>query len=196
MLLSFIFIKDKLNIGFGLNTWNGISRYSNNKLLEFKKYSNLKDFIKTLPSDAQFIEMHPEVTNKRYYPKKRYEEEMQNVEISECWIYFTKIEDDNDFHIIIGSTQNSSTAKFFNIEVSGLPTKGSDIEQIRETRDYFISNFPVLESYNKKPLMKKVKIKGSIMFDGDHTAGQIGTQYAKPKTVWEIHPVYSIEILD
>ena len=32
---EYIFIKDKLHIGFGLHTWNGISRYSNHKLSEF-----------------------------------------------------------------------------------------------------------------------------------------------------------------
>lgn len=37
---EFIFLKDKLHVGFGLNTWNGISRYSNNKLLEFLVVDN------------------------------------------------------------------------------------------------------------------------------------------------------------
>lgn len=32
---EFIFSKDKLHVGFGLHTWNGVSRYNNNKLLEF-----------------------------------------------------------------------------------------------------------------------------------------------------------------
>ncbi|MBK6284702.1 MAG: hypothetical protein IPF54_20550 [Draconibacterium sp.] len=32
---EFIISKDKFHVGFGLITWNGISRYSNNKLLEF-----------------------------------------------------------------------------------------------------------------------------------------------------------------
>ena len=37
---EFIFLKDKFHVGFGLNTWNGISRYSNNKLLEFLVVDN------------------------------------------------------------------------------------------------------------------------------------------------------------
>ena len=37
---EFIFVKDKLHLGFGLNTWNGISRYSNNKLPEFLVVDN------------------------------------------------------------------------------------------------------------------------------------------------------------
>ena len=28
-------LKDKLDVGFGLNTWNGVSRYNNSKILEF-----------------------------------------------------------------------------------------------------------------------------------------------------------------
>lgn len=37
---EFIISKDKFHVGFGLNTWNGISRYSNNKLLEFLVVDN------------------------------------------------------------------------------------------------------------------------------------------------------------
>ncbi len=37
---EFIFSKDKLHVGFGLNTWNGISRYANCKLLEFLVVDN------------------------------------------------------------------------------------------------------------------------------------------------------------
>jgi hypothetical protein len=32
---EYIFIKEKLHLGFGLNTWNGVSRYSNSNLSEF-----------------------------------------------------------------------------------------------------------------------------------------------------------------
>jgi len=37
---EFIFVKNKLHVGFGLNTWNGISRYNNCKLLEFLVVDN------------------------------------------------------------------------------------------------------------------------------------------------------------
>lgn len=37
---EYIFLKDKLHIGFGLHTWNGISRYANCKLLEFLVVDN------------------------------------------------------------------------------------------------------------------------------------------------------------
>ena len=37
---EFIFSKEKLHVGFGLNTWNGISRYANSKLLEFLVVDN------------------------------------------------------------------------------------------------------------------------------------------------------------
>lgn len=37
---EYIFIKDKFHLGFGLNTWNGISRYNNSKLLEFLVVDN------------------------------------------------------------------------------------------------------------------------------------------------------------
>lgn len=37
---EYIFVKDKFHLGFGLNTWNGISRYNNCKLLEFLVVDN------------------------------------------------------------------------------------------------------------------------------------------------------------
>jgi len=37
---EYIFIKDKFHLGFGLNTWNGVSRYNNCKLLEFLVVDN------------------------------------------------------------------------------------------------------------------------------------------------------------
>jgi hypothetical protein len=37
---EYIFKKDKLHIGFGLNTWNGVSRYTNSKFLEFLVIDN------------------------------------------------------------------------------------------------------------------------------------------------------------
>src|SRR5665811_2056713 len=37
---EFIFAKDKLHVGFGLNTWNGVSRYNNSNLQEFLVVDN------------------------------------------------------------------------------------------------------------------------------------------------------------
>ncbi len=43
---------------------------------------------------------------------------------------------------------------------------------------------------------RRVRVRGSLYFDGDHEAGCLqgcpGPSYAKPTSVWEIHPVYSI----
>jgi len=37
---EYIFVKDKFHLGFGLNTWNGLSRYNNGRLLEFLVVDN------------------------------------------------------------------------------------------------------------------------------------------------------------
>ncbi len=37
---EYIFVKDKFHLGFGLNTWNGLSRYNNSMLLEFLTVDN------------------------------------------------------------------------------------------------------------------------------------------------------------
>ena len=41
---EYAFVKDKFHLGFGLNTWNGVSRYNNCKLLEFLVADN-PDFV-------------------------------------------------------------------------------------------------------------------------------------------------------
>jgi hypothetical protein len=45
---------------------------------------------------------------------------------------------------------------------------------------------------------KHVTLEGSLYFDGSHGAGgksDPGPGWAKPKTVWEIHPVYKLVAL-
>ena len=37
---EYIFVKEKFHLGFGLNTWNGLSRYNNCRLLEFLVVDN------------------------------------------------------------------------------------------------------------------------------------------------------------
>lgn len=37
---EYILVKDKFHLGFGLHTWNGVSRYNNSKLLEFLVVDN------------------------------------------------------------------------------------------------------------------------------------------------------------
>jgi hypothetical protein len=45
---------------------------------------------------------------------------------------------------------------------------------------------------------KHVTLEGSLYFDGDHGAGgksDFGPGWAKPKSVWEIRPIYKITAL-
>lgn len=37
---EYIFVKEKFHLGFGLNTWNGLSRYNNGRLLEYLVVDN------------------------------------------------------------------------------------------------------------------------------------------------------------
>jgi hypothetical protein len=40
-----------------------------------------------------------------------------------------------------------------------------------------------------------LRVTGALFFDGAHAIGSVGPAYAKPFTVWENHPVLTIECL-
>ena len=43
------------------------------------------------------------------------------------WIHFAEKEDDNDYHVIIGTSENLADAQMMNVEISGLPPRSSAI---------------------------------------------------------------------
>jgi hypothetical protein len=132
-------------------------------------------------------------------PANRVSEEMHNVELNAYVVAVKPCESDRDYHVII---KDESAMRYMNVEVSGLPTDGPDLNTFKNARsqieqvlgDGGASN--TCGTYNRPPQPIHVHIKGSVYFDGDHRAGCVqgcpGPSYAKPSTVWEIHPVYSI----
>jgi len=134
-------------------------------------------------------------------PKTRVVEERHNVEITDGYIVAVKPnESDRDFHVIVSSSaKKSAVTAFINVEVSGLPLSGVDKDQFVQVRYQIRSILPDGSDQGTSYIILKqsihVAIKGSVYFDGDHQAGCQhcpGRGVAKPSTVWEIHPVYSI----
>jgi hypothetical protein len=174
-------------------------RDSNSELLPFNEFPSIINYLESLPADSIFIKKYPDVRRKSSNDMKRTIEENINVEIDSCWIFDINHESDKDYHIIVGNSADVSTATFLNVEVTGLPPDSTiDTEQMKQVRTILLKMFPNLKANGYTEIMPpvKVRIKGSAIFDGDHTAGTIGHKSQKPKTVWEIHPVYSIEPLN
>jgi hypothetical protein len=115
------------------------------------------------------------------------------------YLYATKKETDNDFHLLIGDNPNGGNGRFMTAEVSGLPVPATpETPQLQHARDEYKAFFRDTgqslpgSSYRIFPDPVPVTITGSIFFDVDHGIGQVHSRNAAPETVWEIHPVTDI----
>jgi hypothetical protein len=155
----------------------------------FATVSALRDF---LPDDDDMRDGDP-VINKT---AARVEVERLNVKVT-AWVYAAKFEDDNDFHVIIGTKPpGSAGTKYFNVEISGLPKKqNSATSKLRKARKQFLTMFseelPTKSSF-KEYVPLPVIIEGSLYYDRAHGPEVGGPSWAKPGTAWEIHPVTKI----
>lgn len=172
-----------------------------NNISRVRKYDDLGELLIFLPKDLEMRKKYPDLKINSGDPEKRKPEELFNVEV-ECWVIAVKYEGgegDRDFHVIVGDDQDTALATYLNVEVSSLPPNNSkNYQPLREARKQFLElfsdyNFTNRFKYINPP--RKVKIKGSLLFDGqhNHSCGSCpGPSYAKPGTVWEIHPIYSM----
>ena len=106
---------------------------------------------------------------------------------------------DNDFHVILGDDKTNAET-LLNIEVSALPTSGDPGDKFMAVRKQFLTLLTQNKLKPKAAFQKfktpvKVRITGSLYFDADHAAGQVGPAGLRPTTIWEIHPVQKIEVL-
>ncbi len=98
--------------------------------------------------------------------------EDRNVIIRKAYLYTITIEDDNDFHLLIGTTAvyDPATTRVFNAEVPGVPTNGSAAtkEHIRELREKLLNIFngiPVCGRNGYLQQYTKIFIRGSLFPD-------------------------------
>lgn len=171
------------------------------QLATFEKFEDVKELIQTLPKDEAMRDKYNWRTTPP--PVIRVVEERLNVEVATAYVVAIKAhEDDRDYHVIISDQPTSAGASFMNVEVSGLPRNGVDNDDFVRARDEIQSVLPSGSnggsSYIPVDPPVKVTVKGSVFFDSDHDAGCgncPGPSFAKPRTVWEIHPVFSIQTL-
>ena len=89
-----------------------------------------------------------------------------------------------------------------NAEISGLPPASRpDFDKLKGVRALFLSlatNPPLSSTFGHMKPPKHVILEGSLYFDGAHGAGgknDPGPAWAKPQSVWEIHPIYKLTSL-
>jgi len=174
-----------------------------NEISPPKKYSSLSDLLGDLPPDVKMRKTYPDLRIHGGDPATRKMEELHNVEV-DCWIHAVKWEGgkgDRDFHVIVGDDADREAATFMNVEISGLPASGKNRAPLRDARKQFLKLFPdkkFTTSFKMIDPPLKVRITGSLFFDGEHSHSCDkcpGPKDAKPGTVWEIHPVYSIVVI-
>ena len=165
-----------------------------------RKFAGLTDLLESLPLDVTMRKKYPDLKINGGDPEKRKLEELYNVEV-DCWIHAVKYEGgigDRDFHVIVGNDPDVDVATFMNVEVSGLPVGGKNLTPLKAARKQFLDLFPdknFSTTFQRIEPPLKVRIAGSLLFDGQHNHSCEkcpGPGYAKPGTVWEIHPVYSV----
>lgn len=158
-------------------------------------FDDLAALLDSLPADSKMAKHKPKIT--RAPTQDRVAEEERNVS-APVWLYAASRESDNDFHTILGTDPAETPRRFMNAEVSGLPPDGSaSLQTLRDVRASFlqiVQNAPLAGyDFYKPPI--PVTVTGSLFFDVTHanSPDKPGPAKAKPKTVWEIHPLTSME---
>ncbi len=166
------------------------------RLGTFFHFDNLRDLLDYLLPDQ---EMRLLRAWRPDGPQSRIAEERQNVEVPAYIVAVKPGEDDHDMHVIISNRSRGANRDFMTVEVSGLPrdrVNEADFARVRaEIRAILPETDTVSSDYIRIVPPARVLIRGSLFFDGDHGYGCRscpGPGWAKPMTVWEIHPVYSI----
>ncbi len=129
--------------------------------------------------------------------------EQKNVTVT-AWLYTYAREGDEDFHLVLGSSEKKEARKFMSAEISGLPKSSSSqyYQRLKHAREEFIAVILKGDHYcsgfTKKLLNHplKVIVTGSVFFDTHHASGGSGTGEYKSKCPWEIHPVTSIKLAE
>ncbi|HTL82546.1 MAG TPA: hypothetical protein VL651_12625 [Bacteroidia bacterium] len=151
-----------------------------------------------LPSD---LYMHTQ-SDARTNINVRCKEENKNIYLRDVYIFGVKREDDNDFHVLLGTSGELNNEQlYFSAEISGLPDTASDAYATLKTlRTKFKAHFGnditkefVFVASANHPPIHLLSIQGSLFFDNHHYTKHSAVQGRSVCSAWEIHPVTSIE---
>ncbi len=168
------------------------------RLGSFFQFDNLTDLLDSLTPDEEMRQLY---TWRPAGPPSRTAEERKNVQVPAYIVAVKPGEDDHDLHVIVSDQPQGANRHFMNVEVSGLPRDHLHEADFQRVRAEIRAILPAVDAgsggYIKITPPASVLIEGSLFFDGDHGAGCSscpGPAFAKPTTVWEIHPIYNIKL--
>ena len=174
---------------------------SGDALAPTEKFSDLHALLEFLKPQADSImrQRYPSLSKADTDAGRRVAEERHNVSVV-AFIYAVKHETgksgDNDFHVILGSAPTPLASTYMTAEASGLPRKGPRRDLIANSREQLLSIIGECRCNGRFRRMAspiRVRVTGSLFFDGEHATGVEGPKYAKTATAWEIHPILTIE---
>jgi hypothetical protein len=167
-------------------------------------HGSLSSLMETLPDDAEYGARNGIFPgNGAYDPNTRLKGEQRNVRVN-CWIHairYDSVSDptERDIQILIGSSSDLSRSRLMIIEIPRARANGPDDPRFERARAEVARLIPAPAAFTgyHKTVARAAVVEGSLFFDGIHTPGSPsapGPEWAKPATVWEIHPVTSISI--
>jgi hypothetical protein len=159
-------------------------------------FGDLPSLIASLTPDRRMSSRRPRISDGPN--SDRVNEEKRNIRVR-AFLYAASREDDNDFHLIIGSDRSAGPLKCMTMELSGLPpSRSRSYRRLKETRDaykaFFGTHLPGT-SYDFYDPPIPVDIEGSLFFDIAHATGQKpGPSSLRSfiPTIWEVHPITRI----
>jgi len=159
-------------------------------------FKDMKALVASFPTDAAMIKHKPKIG--RDAKSDRVDEEKRNVRVP-AFLYAASREDDNDFHLIVGSDPRGKKLVCMTMEISGLPPKkAASFNKIKKARDDFknlLSNKLPGTGYHFYRPPIPITIGGSLFFDITHaTGGRPGPKDLRPSipTIMEVHAVTEI----
>jgi len=163
------------------------------------EFSTVWDLWESLPSDADMMEQFDDwaaETGQSKFTAPRFADEDRNVRV-QAWLYAVKLEDDQDFHVIIGDSPNADYDAYLNVEVSGLPDPAnshtSTLATVRQQLFEILGNSFPRKKYKHLANPIPVEVEGSLFYDIDHGPGTVGPASRRPDTAWEIHPITDLD---
>ncbi len=175
-------------------------------LARTESFRDLDALKKTLKPDDQMRHKYAKTLSSA----SRFPEELRNVSV-DAWIHAVKLENgldahgnrgDSDFHVMLGTSPKHGQGRFFSAKVSGLPKDGGDAATFTAARRQLVQ---LLLYVAKVPQPRfhadfaevdpplKVRVAGSLFFDGQSASGKAGPDYARATSAWQIDPVMAID---